>query len=121
MVQHRRHQAGRPDFAVTDDFGIYRVSDAAIQQPGKTLKILNKRGDQRIGSVWRQQSRNEIHLITTERLLHLMRREAIGLAELQPADQLVGGTAGGRDDHHIARLRILRHDTRDAQVTFRIR
>ena len=50
-----------------------------------------------------------------------MRREAIGLAELQPADQLVGGTAGGGDDHHIARLRILRHDTRDAQVTFRIR
>ena len=34
----RRQQAGRPDFAMTNDFGIYRVSNAAIQQPGKTLK-----------------------------------------------------------------------------------
>ena len=80
MIQYRRHQARGPHFAVADDFSIYRIGDAAIQQARQTFKIVNKRRDQRVSGVRRQQAGDQIHLIATQRLLHLMRRKTIGLA-----------------------------------------
>src|SRR5690606_19584002 len=49
-----------------------------------------------------------------------MRRKTIGLAQFEPASQLVGSAARRRDNHHVARHRILRHDPCNTQITFHI-
>ncbi|MNV77055.1 hypothetical protein D3C71_1704470 [compost metagenome] len=46
FVQYRRHQARRPDLAVTNHLGIDDVVELFVQQHGQTLQILNKLGDQ---------------------------------------------------------------------------
>src|SRR5471030_2872657 len=49
-----------------------------------------------------------------------MRRQAIGLAEFQPADQLVRGAARSGHHHHVARVTVLGHDTSHAQITLHV-
>ena len=106
---------------MVDHFRIDRFGNPAVQQTSQTLKVVDKGGYQRIRRRRLQQTANQLGVIAAKRLLNLMRSKAIALAKLKPADQLVGGAASGGDDHHIPRLRILLHDPRDAQVTFRIR
>ncbi len=74
LIQHRRHQTCRPDFAVTHHFGIYRIGHFAVQQTGKPLQIVNKFADQAIRGFRREQAADELALITTQRLLNLMCR-----------------------------------------------
>ena len=106
---------------MTDHFRINRIADAVIQKPGQAFQVVNEVSNHAVGNLGRQQAANQIGLIAAQRLLNLMRREAVGLAEFQPANQLVGGAPCGGNDHHIAGLRVLRHNTGNAQVTLHIR
>src|SRR5471030_3353960 len=49
-----------------------------------------------------------------------MRRQAIGLTELQPAYQLVRGATRSGHHHHVARVTVLGHDTGHTQITLHV-
>ena len=70
VVEHRRHQARRPNLAVPDHFGVAHLVDVAVQQRRRAFQILNELGDQRLGAFRRQQAADKIAVITTQRLLH---------------------------------------------------
>ncbi|MNP35487.1 hypothetical protein D3C76_1288210 [compost metagenome] len=54
LLQNGCHQTGRPHFTVAHHFGIDGVGDAAVEQTGQPLQILDKGANQAIGHVGRQ-------------------------------------------------------------------
>ena len=64
LAQHRRHQARRPHFSVSDHFGVYRVGNRAIQHRGEFFQIADKARYQRFSIFSRQQPGDQLAVIT---------------------------------------------------------